>query len=204
MRRPDAAKSMAQALWDTVGLPLRLAILPQSALPRVGWTTLEEERLAAVWPHLKGRLLDVGAGTNALARFYGDAIGVEVHDWGGGAQIIENAARLPFPDASFDTVTFIACLNHIPNRADALVEARRVLRPGGRVVMTMINPILGGVGHVIWWDSEDKHRGGMGPGEVGGLWTREIVRMSEAAGLRLIRHDRFVYWMNHLYVFEAQ
>jgi SAM-dependent methyltransferase len=203
MTPPFGGKSFVQTVWDTVGLPLRLAILPQSALPYIGWTTLEEERLAAAWPHLRGRVLDVGAGTNTLARLYGNAVGVDVHDWGGGAEVIDNAARLPFADGSFDTVTFIACLNHIPNRGDALIEARRLLRPGGRVIVTMINPILGDVGHRIWWDSEDKHRGGMGPGEVGGMWTSEIVRLCQAAGLRLARHDRFVYWMNHLYVFEA-
>ena len=31
----------------------------------------------------------------------------------------------------------------------------------------MINPILGYIGHELWWYSEDKHRGGMEEGEVG-------------------------------------
>lgn len=202
MTLPLKPKSIGQKLWDGVGLPLRLAILPQSALPHIGWTTLEEERLAAVAPYLRGRVLDVGAGTNTLARLYGNAIGVDVHDWGGGATVIDDAAHLPFADGSFDTITFVACLNHIPNRGDALIEARRLLRPGGRVVITMINPILGGIGHVIWWDSEDKHRGGMGPGEVGGMWTSDIVALCRAAGLDMVEHRRFVYWMNHVYVFE--
>jgi ubiquinone/menaquinone biosynthesis C-methylase UbiE len=30
--------------------------------------------------------------------------------------VVENSAKLPFDDASFDTVTIIAALNHIPNR----------------------------------------------------------------------------------------
>ena len=73
------------------------------------------------------RLLDIGAGTNALVRRHGDGVGVEVYDWGGEALVVENAARLPFSDQSFDTVSFVASLNHIPNRQEALFEAHRHL-----------------------------------------------------------------------------
>lgn len=156
-----------------------------------------------VLPQVRGRLLDIGAGPNTLVRAHGNGVGVDVFDWGGGAIVVENTASLPFPDASFDTITFIACLNHIPNRQEVLAEARRLLAPGGKVVMTMINPVLGDVGHAIWWYSEDKHRGGMLPGEVGGLWTKDIVAMCGNVGLRLEEHRRFVYGMNHLYVFGA-
>jgi SAM-dependent methyltransferase len=196
-------KGAGRAVWDFVGLPFRLALFPQAWLPAFGWTTLEEERLAAVRPWVRGRLLDVGAGPNALVRAHGDGVGVDVHDWGGGALVVDDASRLPFPDASFDTVAFVASLNHMPNRGAALHEARRLLRPGGRVVVTMINPVLGGIGHAIWWYGEDRERGGMKPGEVGGLWTRDIVALCARARLRLVHHSRFVCRMNHLYVFVA-
>jgi SAM-dependent methyltransferase len=197
-------KSFGQRLWDLLGIPFRLVLFDQGWLPSFGWTTLEEERLQAVLPHLRGRVLDVGAGPNNLIRSRGHGVGVDVHDWGGGALLIEDAARLPFVDESFDTVTFVACLNHIPNRAAALVEARRVLKPDGVVVVTMINPALGGIGHLVWWYGEDRRRGGMKPGEVGGLWASEIVRLAASAGLRLVTRTRFVYGMNGLYVFTAE
>lgn len=41
--------------------------------------------------------------------------------------------RLEFEDASFDTVVFALVLCTIPHPDRALAEARRVLRPGGRV-----------------------------------------------------------------------
>ena len=49
----------------------------------------------------------------------------------------QSAAALTFPDASFDTV--VSCLTFhevrdAPDRADAVAEALRVLRPGGRFV----------------------------------------------------------------------
>ena len=194
-------KTVAQAAWDAIGIPARLVLFPPEWLERCGWTTLEAERINHVLPEIRGRLLDIGAGPNTLVKTYGQGTGVDVFDWGGGALVVQDTAELPFPDRAFDTIAFVACLNHIPNRQQVLREAKRLLAPGGRVVMTMINPILGGVGHAIWWYSEDKHRGGMLPGEVGGLWTGDIVAMCSAVGLRLKQHRRFVYGMNHLYVF---
>ena len=98
----------------------------------------------------------------------------------------------------------MAALNHIPNRPAVLHEVRRLIRPDGRLVITMINPILGGVGHALWWYSEDKHRGGMKEGEVGGLWSGRVVGLCREAGFELVRHRRFVYGLNHLYVFRPR
>jgi len=196
-------KNPLQAVWDFIGIPFRLVLFDQAWLPRFGWTTLEEERINAVLPHLRGRLLDIGAGPNTLVQRYGNGIGVDVVDWGGGVMVVEDTSRLPFEDESFDTITFIACLNHIPYREAALREARRLIKPDGRLIITMINPLLGDFGHAIWWYSEDKKRGGMKEGEVGGMWTSEIVQLCQAAGFRLTLHRRFVYGMNNLYLFEV-
>lgn len=197
-------KSLMQSLWDFIGIPFRLVLFDQAWLPRFRWTTLEVERLNAVLPYIRGRLLDVGAGPNTLVNLYGDGVGVDVHDWGGGITVVENTADLPFEAASFDTITFVACLNHIPYREEALREARRLIKPDGRLIITMINPILGDFGHAIWWYSEDKKRGGMKEGELGGMWKRDIVALCTAAGFSLTDHRRFVYGMNNLFVFESR
>jgi len=197
-------KSTRQSLWDFIGIPFRLVLFDQAWLPRFGWTTLEEERLNAVFPHLRGRVLDVGAGTNTLINRYHNGVGVDVHDWGNGVVVVDDTSKLPFEDASFDAITFIACLNHIPYREAALQEARRLLKPDGRLIITMINPLLGDFGHAIWWYSEDKKRGGMKEGELGGMWTSEIVCLCEAAGFKLELHRRFVYGMNNLYLFSIK
>lgn len=46
-----------------------------------------------------------------------------------------DAQRVPLADESFDAVTMISMLHHVEDRPRALAEARRVLRPGGRLVL---------------------------------------------------------------------
>mgnify|MGYP005857822781 CR=1 FL=1 len=199
---PAGARGVWRGLWDLVGVPFRLVLFPDDWNERLGWTSLEQSRIRAVLPEVRGRLLDVGAGRNRLVRSYGsEGIGVDVHDFGFGARIIQDSRQLPFPDRSFDTVTFVACLNHLPYREQALREAWRVLRPGGRVVATMISRWLGELGHRLWWYSEDKHRR-VAEGESGGLDPAEMRQLLAQNGFTAIRRRRFCCGLNSLYVAE--
>ena len=49
---------------------------------------------------------------------------------------------LPYDDASFDLVVHSDTLEHVPNPTQALIECRRVLRPGGHLCYTV--PIVVG------------------------------------------------------------
>ncbi|MGE3313500.1 MAG: class I SAM-dependent methyltransferase [Planctomycetaceae bacterium] len=196
----EQPRSALKHAWNLAGLPFRFVLFPDHWNRNLGWSSLEEERLRAVFPAIRGRLLDIGAGPNTLCRLYGsNSVGVDVYDFGGGATIVEDTRHLPFADQSFDTVTFVACLNHIPYRLDVLREARRLLRPGGRVVATMINRALGDVGHKIWWYSEDKERG-MLEGETGGLDVAEMRQLFVEAGFVDMTLSRFCYGLNGLFV----
>jgi ubiquinone/menaquinone biosynthesis C-methylase UbiE len=46
-----------------------------------------------------------------------------------------DARTLPYPDASFDAAFLVTALGEIPDRSAALTELRRVLKPGGRLVV---------------------------------------------------------------------
>ena len=112
-------------------LPLKL-LIPQPVISRVPLlTTNHQIRTGMVRATVSGRLLDIGCGENQLVREIraagGSGIGVDVYPWPNVDQVVENTAVLPFPDRSFDTITFVACINHIPNRAEVLLEARRLL-----------------------------------------------------------------------------
>ena len=46
-----------------------------------------------------------------------------------------DARRLPYADATFDAAFLVATVGEIPDHAQALGELRRVLKPGGRLVV---------------------------------------------------------------------
>lgn len=46
------------------------------------------------------------------------------------------AEKLPFPDESFDVVFMVTVLGEVPDRASAVKEVARVLRPGGEFSVT--------------------------------------------------------------------
>ena len=50
-----------------------------------------------------------------------------------------SAGPLPWPDASWDWVLLLDVLEHLVDPALALVEVRRLLRPGGRVLLNLPN-----------------------------------------------------------------
>jgi SAM-dependent methyltransferase len=161
-------------------------------------------RVAVVLPHVRGRLLDIGCGTNQLVRSYGgEGVGVDVHPWEGVDLVVEDTAHLPFEDARFDTVTIVAALNHIPDRDAVLREAHRVLKPGGSIVTTMIPPTISRVWHMLRspWD-DDQHERGMKEGEVYGLTPKDIDELLRAAQFQPRLEQRFMLGINRLRMAE--
>ena len=95
----------------------------------------------------RGRVLDCPSGQGALAHELA-AGGFEVvgADLGGPAagsgyrRVRSDLNRpLPFADATFDVVACVEGIEHLERPVDALREFRRVLRPGGTLVLTTPN-----------------------------------------------------------------
>ena len=164
-------------------------------------------RNRVVLPFLQGDVLDVGCGTNTLIREYrrsrpnSRAMGVDVYPWDGVDLCIEDAGKLPFEVESFDTIVCVAAFNHIPNRRDFLNEAKRILKPNGKLIITMIPPGISAVWHRLHspWDA-DQHERGMVDGEVYGFTEAQIRNEFAVARFSVIATRRFMLGINCLYV----
>jgi ubiquinone/menaquinone biosynthesis C-methylase UbiE len=97
-----------------------------------------------------GRVLEIGGGTGANLGLYGTIDGLVVTEPESAmlhrlqkaarehlplAQVVQAPAeQLPFENGSFDTVVSTLVLCGVDDQVQALQEARRVLRPGGRLL----------------------------------------------------------------------
>ena len=90
--------------------------------------------------YARGRLLDIGCGNqpyrDLFAPLVREYIGLDQDDRQSRPDVIGDALWLPFRADAFDTVLMIQVLEHLPNPMEAMSEIRRVLRPGGRVILT--------------------------------------------------------------------
>jgi SAM-dependent methyltransferase len=169
-------------------------------------THIDDERTAMARSRCRGLILAIGCGANELIKSYrseqGMGIRVDVHPWPG-ADAVCDTTQLPFPDARFDTVTMLDCLNHIPlsKRDRVLPEASRVLKDEGQLIMTMINPVVGFFAHTIRHRCDpDQLERGMEEEEENGLWKKEVERLLAGNGFRIIQTVPFVYGLNRLYI----
>jgi SAM-dependent methyltransferase len=189
----------AKYLVNSLLFPLRV-ITPQRYLNSLGLNTLADDRVEAVLPYVSGFILDVGCGENLLVKRWGEGVGVDIMAWPG-VDVVCDTAKLPFRDIRFDVITFLACLNHIPNREIVLKEAQRVLKPGGKVIVTMIGPIAGYLCHklIAHWDPDQVERE-MDHKEEWGLDDSKVKALIESAGFEDVGVKRFGFMrLNRLY-----
>jgi len=111
-----------------------------------GWKTLARRFTEMIRLESPVRVLDVGCGTGQSRQIYAahasrytgldlsaEALRVARGRFPESEFIHGNACRLPFAERIFDVVAFSSVLHHIEDFAAALIEARRVLTPGGQV-----------------------------------------------------------------------
>jgi SAM-dependent methyltransferase len=108
-----------------------------------------ERRRALLRGELKpgDRVLDFGCGAGRFLRELGEgAIGVEIaeaavrrarENTGADVRLIEPDGSIPVGHGEVDLVWCSETLEHIPDVAHALLEIRRVLKPGGRLLATV-------------------------------------------------------------------
>ncbi|MFH1571589.1 MAG: class I SAM-dependent methyltransferase [Gemmatimonadota bacterium] len=155
---------------------------------------------AALAAQAGGRLLDVGCGgdpfRDLLAAHSTRALGLEPDRsryagrarpavWGSGLD-------LPFGSAAFDTVVSFQVLEHVPEPARMMAEMARVLRPGGRLIVSAPH---------MWGVHEEPHDyfrfTGFGLAHLARAAGLEVREVRALAGYWVTAGARFCYYLQH-------
>jgi ubiquinone/menaquinone biosynthesis C-methylase UbiE len=112
-------------------------------------------------------------------------------------QMAELGSPLPFPDDAFDDVTASLVLHYLEDWGPALAELRRVLKPGGRLIVSVNHPFVMNMAHreagrvpdyfATYNYTEEWTVGGQTA--LLSFWTRPLHAMTDAftaAGYRLL------------------
>ena len=125
-----------------------LSVGTKNAATREQWLGATLSGLPAGW-----RLLDAGAGECQFRKFCqhlqyvsqdfsqytgaGDNVGLQTGTWDTSRiDIVSDISNIPEPDQSFDAILCTEVLEHLPEPVLALKEFRRLLRPGGQLILT--------------------------------------------------------------------
>lgn len=155
---------------------------------------------------LKGKnpkkILDIGCGTGETltylhtlfptSRLYGidtseDAVSYS-HKRGHKNVTKADARRLPYPANTFDLVLFLDVLEHIKDDAQALLEVKRVLVPGGKIIIT--SPAL-----PFLWSDHDKNQG-----HFRRYMRRDIDSLSTKSRLHIERMGYFNFFLSPIII----
>jgi SAM-dependent methyltransferase len=130
-----------EAGWSRVSRVLRGTILHPQWLTDRFHDRFRRECLGRI---TDCRALDIGSGNSRVDLLVGDGTSVIRFDYPETNRryrlvpdVFGDARRLPFVSGSFDAVFLFEVLEHLPDEHDVLSEVRRVLRPGGRLLISV-------------------------------------------------------------------
>ena len=137
-------------------------------------------------------LLEVGCGVSDLFNHELNLVGVDLDSDSvklnkkrGMNAVVGDATKLPFADSSFDVIILADILEHLKESTQALFEAKRVLKTGGRVIITVpANKYL--------WSSHDVELG-----HVKRYSKKDLLDLTLSVGLKTLTCS---YWNFFLFV----
>jgi ubiquinone/menaquinone biosynthesis C-methylase UbiE len=153
----DTEKTMSEPIYGKAFSDNAAENYERYFVPSIGGP-IAEELIASAALRAGERVLDVGCGTGVVARLAaeevrdGSVAGLDINPAmlavareasANGTQIDwyeASAEAMPLPDDAFDVVLCQMSLQFMDDRVGALREMRRVLAPGGRVVVNVPGP----------------------------------------------------------------
>jgi SAM-dependent methyltransferase len=174
--------------------------------------SMEEERMLRVAKYCKGRVLDIGCGPHNrfIKNVYQNGIGIDFYPYEGVEFVHDDPTHLPFNDLSFETVTLIAVGGHIPKhlRKQEFKEFARILKHGGRLIMTEGEPITQYLHHkwvkiidtIFRTNIDVDTERGMDDNEEYCLNHKEILSLFAASGLTFKKKETFQWGLNNVFL----
>lgn len=101
--------------------------------------SLIERSISLLAPELSGDFLDVGCGTQPYLPYFGHVKKKTACDFDatrGNVDFACPADKVPLSDACMDSILCTEVLEHVPDPMAVWLEFHRLLRPGGRVLLT--------------------------------------------------------------------
>jgi SAM-dependent methyltransferase len=138
------------------------------------------EAISEFAPMLSGRLLDVGCGSKpykslfVVEAYIGLDIDSELSRKRGVADYLYDGNKFPFTDSSFDSVLCNQVLEHVFNPDEFLGEIVRVLKPGGKLLLTV--PFV--------WDEHEQ------PYDYARYSSFGLRALLEKQGLTILQHKK--------------
>lgn len=108
--------------------------------------------------------------------------------------------KLPFKGGTFDCITMLAVLEHLSHPKEIVKECRRVLKKGGKLIVTVPSnyskPVLETLAYLRIISREEIS------GHLNYFNIKELNMMQKRAGLKMIKSRYYNLHMNILLVYE--
>lgn len=170
---------------------------------------LRKKRIAACYPFLYGRILDVGCSSGELAAFVPTEkyLGVDTDKESLKIAKIKYPhhrfkCELPNVNTQFDTIASLAVIEHVDNPDAFLHGLAELLTPGpkSRIILTSPHPIaeemlyLGSRIRLFSRSANEEH--------TNLLSQNDFLKLAAVCDLRMSHYRRFLFGINQLVVYQ--
>lgn len=166
--------------------------IPKSSQDIIG-RYLSKWRNNKVSKEIRQPFLDIACGDNILKRMIdrGIGFGIDIKNYGDVDVLVKNYNELPFKAQSFNSVAIVASLNYFEDPQKVLSETNRILKHGGILILTQIDPLVGTLWHKLrepW-------------AKYPGFSFYQLQILMKETDFVFLKKSYFMFGLNKLYLF---